>query len=86
MTALDMRNGRSAVPVTPIPRTAARRGRVPRAFPALRRGPGAGTGRSDLVIAEAGRVFPGNPCTVQTLPGGHSPFATRPGGLATLAP
>jgi hypothetical protein len=33
-------------------------------------------------IAEADEAFPGRPFTVRTLPGGHSPFAARPGELA----
>lgn len=34
------------------------------------------------MIAEADRVMPGNPFTVRTLPGSHSPFAARPRELA----
>ncbi|GAA3352258.1 hypothetical protein GCM10017744_000420 [Streptomyces antimycoticus] len=36
----------------------------------------------DLMTAEAGRTVPGEPLTVRTPPGSHSPTAARPRELA----
>ncbi|WIY00834.1 hypothetical protein QRX60_43415 [Amycolatopsis mongoliensis] len=38
----------------------------------------------DLMIAEADRLTPDSSFAVHSLPGGHSPFPTRPAELAEL--
>ncbi|MEU9642515.1 alpha/beta hydrolase [Streptomyces sp. NPDC048188] len=71
-----------AIPTAPITLTAARWGRIPRTFLRCSEDRALAPAAQDLMIAEADRGFPGNPFTVRTLPGGHSPFASRPGELA----
>ncbi|MFD7291873.1 alpha/beta hydrolase [Streptomyces sp. NPDC059897] len=72
-----------AIPTAPITLTAARWGRIPRTFLRCAEDRALAPAVQDLMIAEADRGFPGNPFTVHTLPGSHSPFAARPGALAT---
>ncbi|MEU0468111.1 alpha/beta fold hydrolase [Amycolatopsis sp. NPDC006131] len=67
-----------------FPVTAARWGRVPRSYIRLTGDLALPPVTQDLMIAEADRVTPDNPFTVHSLPGGHSPFLTRPGELAEL--
>ena len=57
-------------------------GRVPRTFLRCADDRALPTAVQDLMIAEADRAMPGNPFTVRTLPGSHSPFAARPRELA----
>ncbi|MEU3740077.1 alpha/beta fold hydrolase [Streptomyces sp. NPDC032198] len=71
-----------AIPTAPVPLTAARWGRVARTFLRCAEDRALAPAAQDLMIAEADRAFPGNPFTVRTLPGSHSPFAARPGELA----
>ncbi|MBZ4319906.1 alpha/beta hydrolase [Streptomyces sp. SCA2-4] len=73
-----------AVTATPVPVTAARWGRIPRTFLRLSDDRALPAAVQDLMIAEADRALPGEPFTVRTLPGGHSPFAARPGELARV--
>ena len=71
-----------AVPATPVILTAARWGRIPRTFVRCADDRALPTSAQDLMIAEADRAMPGEPFTVRTLPGSHSPFAARPQELA----
>lgn len=71
-----------AIPSTPVAVTAQRWGRIPRTFLRCADDRGLPTATQDLMIAEADRAMPGNPFTVRTLPGSHSPFAARPRELA----
>lgn len=71
-----------AIPTAPVNLTAARWGRIPRTFLRCAEDRALAPATQDLMIAEADRAFPGNPFTVHTLPGSHSPFAARPGELA----
>ncbi|CAM5692434.1 MULTISPECIES: alpha/beta hydrolase [Streptomyces] len=71
-----------AVPATPIALTAARWGRIPRSFLRCADDRALPMATQDLMIAEADRAMPGEPFTVRTLPGSHSPFAARPQELA----
>ncbi|MGW2344369.1 alpha/beta hydrolase [Streptomyces sp. NPDC001661] len=71
-----------AIPTAPVNLTAARWGRIPRTFLRCAEDRALAPAVQDLMIAEADRAFPGNPFTVHTLPGSHSPFAARPGELA----
>ncbi|MFJ4623955.1 alpha/beta fold hydrolase [Streptomyces sp. NPDC088812] len=71
-----------SVPATPVPVTAPRWGRIPRTFLRCADDRALPPAVQDLMIAEADRAVPGNPFTVRTLPGGHSPFAARPRELA----
>ncbi|WP_447037248.1 alpha/beta hydrolase [Streptomyces sp. DSM 118878] len=71
-----------AIPTTPVTVTAERWGRVPRTFLRCADDRALPAAVQDLMIAEADRAVPGNPFTVQTLPGSHSPFAARPHDLA----
>ncbi|MFD4253362.1 alpha/beta hydrolase [Amycolatopsis thermoflava] len=64
--------------------TAARWGRVPRTYIRLTEDRALPPVTQDLMIAEADRVAPDTPFAVHSLPGGHSPFSTRPGELAEL--
>ncbi|WP_406631534.1 alpha/beta fold hydrolase [Amycolatopsis sp. WGS_07] len=71
---------------TPISLTAARWGRISRSYVRLADDLALPPATQDLIIAEADRLTPENPFRVHSLPGGHSPFVTRPGELAkTLA-
>ncbi|MEU1296598.1 alpha/beta fold hydrolase [Streptomyces sp. NPDC005840] len=71
-----------AIPTAPVILTAARWGSVPRTFLRCAEDRALAPAAQDLMIAEADRAFPGNPFTVRTLPGSHSPFAARPDELA----
>ncbi|MEV5548554.1 alpha/beta hydrolase [Streptomyces sp. NPDC052309] len=71
-----------SVPATPVTLTAARWGRIPRTFLRCAQDRALPTAAQDLMIAEADRAMPGEPFTVHTLPGSHSPFAARPQELA----
>lgn len=71
-----------AIPATPIALTAARWGRIPRTFLRCADDRAQPMATQDLMIAEADRAMPGEPFTVRTLPGSHSPFASRPCELA----
>lgn len=71
-----------AIPATPVTVTSARWGRIPRTFLRCADDRALPPAVQDLMITEADRVTPGNPFTVRTLPGSHSPFAARPGELA----
>ncbi|MEU5998895.1 alpha/beta hydrolase [Streptomyces sp. NPDC047197] len=71
-----------AIPTTPVIVTPGRWGRVPRTFLRCADDRALPTAVQDLMIAEADRAVPGNPFTVRTLPGSHSPFAARPHELA----
>ncbi|MFF3504393.1 alpha/beta fold hydrolase [Streptomyces sp. NPDC003247] len=71
-----------SIPATPVPVTAPRWGRIPRTFLRCADDRALPPAVQDLMIAEADRAVPGNPFTVRTLPGGHSPFAARPRELA----
>lgn len=68
---------------TPIPVSAARWGRIPRSYVRLTDDLALPSATQDLIIAEADQLTPENPFRVHSLPGGHSPFVTRPGALAT---
>ncbi|MFD7130828.1 alpha/beta hydrolase [Streptomyces sp. NPDC059894] len=71
-----------AIPTTPVSVTAPRWGRIPRTFLRCADDRALPPAVQDLMIAEADRAVPGNPFTVRTLPGSHSPFAARPRELA----
>lgn len=71
-----------AVPTTPVVLTSGRWGRVPRTFVRCAQDRALPVAVQDLMIAEADRAMPGEPFTVRTLPGSHSPFAARPRELA----
>ncbi|NJP93102.1 alpha/beta hydrolase [Nonomuraea sp. FMUSA5-5] len=72
-----------AIPATPVVLTAGRWGRIPRTFIRCADDRTLPTATQDLMIAEADAAFPDAPFTVRTIPGSHSPFATRPHELAT---
>ncbi|MFJ3191136.1 alpha/beta fold hydrolase [Streptomyces griseoviridis] len=71
-----------AIPTTPVVVSARRWGRVPRTFLRCADDRALPAAVQDLMIAEADRAVPGDPFTVRTLPGSHSPFAARPRELA----
>ncbi|MFB7595259.1 alpha/beta fold hydrolase [Streptomyces sp. NPDC056160] len=71
-----------SVPTTPVTVTGSRWGRIPRTFLRCADDRALPPAVQDLMITEADRAVPGNPFTVRTLPGSHSPFAARPGELA----
>jgi pimeloyl-ACP methyl ester carboxylesterase len=71
-----------AIPTTPVTVTAARWGRIPRTFLRCAEDRALPPAAQDLMIAETDQAVPGNPFTVRTLPGSHSPFAARPRELA----
>ncbi|MFG3256894.1 alpha/beta hydrolase [Streptomyces sp. NPDC048172] len=71
-----------AIPATPVTVTPERWGRIPRTFVRCADDRALAPAAQDLMIAEADRAVPGEPFTVRTLPGSHSPFAARPGALA----
>ncbi|MFJ6843351.1 alpha/beta fold hydrolase [Streptomyces griseoluteus] len=71
-----------AIPATPVVVTPGRWGRIPRTFLRCADDRALPTAVQDLMIAEADRAVPGEPFTVRTLPGSHSPFAARPRELA----
>jgi pimeloyl-ACP methyl ester carboxylesterase len=68
----------------PVRVTAARWGRIPRAYVRLTDDLALPVVTQDLMIAEADRVAPDRKTEVYSLPGGHSPFLTRPDELAAL--
>ena len=69
---------------TPVPVSAERWGRLPRSYIRLTEDLALPPATQDLMIEEANQVVPDNPMQVYSLPGGHSPFVTRPAELATL--
>ncbi|HLU56501.1 MAG TPA: alpha/beta fold hydrolase [Pseudonocardia sp.] len=68
----------------PVPVTADRWGRIPRSYIRLTDDLALPVVTQDLMIAEADEVTPDRKTEVHSLPGGHSPFLTRPDGLAAL--
>jgi pimeloyl-ACP methyl ester carboxylesterase len=68
----------------PVPVTAARWGRVPRAYIRLTDDLALPVVTQDLMVAEADQVAPDHKTEVHSLPGAHSPFLTRPDELAAL--
>ncbi|MGW4401169.1 alpha/beta hydrolase [Amycolatopsis nivea] len=70
--------------VTPVPLSAERWGRIPRSYLRLTGDLALPPVTQDLMISEADQVTPDNPFQVRSLPGGHSPFVTRPAELATM--
>jgi pimeloyl-ACP methyl ester carboxylesterase len=68
----------------PVPVTAARWGRVPRAYIRLTDDLALPVVTQDLMISEADQVAPDQKTEVYSLPGSHSPFLTRPDELAAL--
>ncbi|MEU5844820.1 alpha/beta fold hydrolase [Saccharopolyspora shandongensis] len=76
---LPVANFTTAVPVSPE-----RWGRIARTFVRLTDDLALPPVTQDLMIAEADQLVPDRPMTVRSLPGGHSPFMTRPAELATL--
>lgn len=71
-----------ALPSAPVTLTGARWGRIERTFLRCAEDRALAPATQDLMIAEADRAMPGEPFTVHTLPGSHSPFAARPRELA----
>ncbi|MCD9145692.1 alpha/beta hydrolase [Streptomyces albireticuli] len=71
-----------ALVTTPLTLTSPRWGRIPRTFLRCADDRALTPAVQDLMIREADRAVPGNPFTVRTLPGSHTPFAARPGELA----
>lgn len=69
---------------TPVPVSVDRWGRLPRSYVRLTDDLALPPVTQDLMIAEADRAVPDNPFQVHSLPGGHSPFVTRPAELAAL--
>ncbi len=69
---------------TPVPVTPDNWRRVARTFVRLTEDRALPIAVQDLMVAEADRFAPDTPVQVRSLPGGHSPFATRPAELATL--
>jgi len=69
---------------TPVLVTPQRWGRLPRTYVRLTDDLALPPSTQDLMVAEADRVVPDNPFRVHALPGGHSPFVTRPVELAAL--
>ncbi|GAA0942330.1 alpha/beta hydrolase [Pseudonocardia zijingensis] len=68
----------------PVQVSAARWGRIPRTYIRLTDDLALPVVTQDLMIAEADQVAPEHKTEVHSLPGGHSPFLTRPGELAAL--
>jgi pimeloyl-ACP methyl ester carboxylesterase len=69
---------------TPVPVSRERWGRINRTFIRLTDDLALPLTTQDLMISEADQITPDLPMNVHTLPGGHSPFVTRPSELATL--
>ncbi|MEU2358889.1 alpha/beta fold hydrolase [Streptomyces misionensis] len=67
-----------------FPVTAERWGRLPRSYIRLSDDAVLPPATQDLMIAESDRLTPDSPLAVHSLPGGHSPFLTRPAELAEL--
>jgi pimeloyl-ACP methyl ester carboxylesterase len=70
--------------ITPVPVSPQRWGRLPRTYIRLTDDLALPPTTQDLMIAEADQVTPDQPFEVRSLPGGHSPFVTRPAELATM--
>ncbi|GAA2797473.1 alpha/beta fold hydrolase [Saccharopolyspora taberi] len=70
--------------VTPVPVSPQRWGRIARTFIRLTDDQALPTSTQDLMIEEADQVVPDLPMRVRSLPGGHSPFVTRPAELAAV--
>lgn len=68
----------------PVTVSAQRWGRVPRSFIRLDDDRALPAATQDLMVAEADLFAPEQPFEVHVLPGGHSPFLTRPAELADL--
>lgn len=68
----------------PVTVTPERWGRLRRTYIRLIDDPALPITTQDLMIREADLVTPGNPFKTRSLPGGHSPFVTRPAELAEL--
>lgn len=68
----------------PVKVTPERWGGIPRTYIRLVDDQALPVATQDLMVAEADRVTPDAPFQVRSLPGGHSPFVTRPGELADL--
>jgi pimeloyl-ACP methyl ester carboxylesterase len=68
----------------PVEISRARWGSVPRSYIRLADDLALPPATQDLIIAEADRFAPEHPFDVHTLPGGHSPFLTRPVELADV--
>ncbi|GAA5166139.1 MULTISPECIES: alpha/beta hydrolase [Amycolatopsis] len=69
---------------TPVPVSPGRWGSVDRTFIRLTDDQSLPPATQDLMIAEADAVAPERPFHVHSLPGGHSPFVTRPAELAKV--
>ncbi|MEG8180036.1 alpha/beta hydrolase [Nocardia terpenica] len=70
--------------ITPVPVSAERWGRLPRSYIRLTEDLALPPATQDLMISEANQLVPDNPIRVHSMPGGHSPFVTRPTELATM--
>lgn len=68
----------------PVVVTRKRWGRVPRSYIRLDDDAALPAATQNLMIAEADALTPDTPFAVHALPGGHSPFVTRPAELADL--
>lgn len=74
----------TAVLSDPVRVSADRWGAVPRSYIRLTGDRALPVVTQDLMIAEADRAAPDRPFEVHSLPGGHSPFLTRPDELGRL--
>lgn len=74
----------TAILSDPFAVTAGRWGTVPRSYVRLTDDRALPVATQDLMIAEADRAAPGRGFEVHSLPGGHSPFLTRPDELGGL--
>jgi hypothetical protein len=70
--------------ITPVPLSPERWGRLPRTYIRLTDDLALPPVTQDLMISEADQVVSDQPFQVRSLPGGHSPFVTRPAELATV--
>jgi pimeloyl-ACP methyl ester carboxylesterase len=73
-----------SIPSTPVLVTPARWGRIARTFIRLTGDLAMPVPVQNLMVQEADAATPDRPFEVRDLPGGHSPFVTRPAELATL--
>lgn len=69
---------------TPVPVSPERWGRISRTYLRLTDDRALPPATQDLMISEADQMVPDQPFQVHSLPGGHSPFVTRPAELATV--
>lgn len=69
---------------TPVPVSPDRWGRISRTYLKLMDDRALPPVTQDLMISEADRRIPDQPFHVHSMPGGHSPFVTRPADLATM--